>query len=86
MKLSAHFSPSIVHCYEWFEQGDSYVIVLEYAEYGSLIEYWKGTHEPTQQEDINMLWTNFFEIFEGLAVIHSNIPHTQGRESLKMFG
>ncbi|KAK8059494.1 hypothetical protein PG996_009424 [Apiospora saccharicola] len=86
MKLSAHFSPSIVHCYEWFEQGDSYVIVLEYAEYGSLIEYWKGTHEPTQQEDINMLWTNFFEIFEGLSVIHSNIPHTQGRESLKMFG
>ncbi|KAK8091011.1 hypothetical protein PG994_000516 [Apiospora phragmitis] len=86
MKLSTHCSSSIVHFYGWFQQGGKYTIVLEYAELGSLIEYWKGDHEPTQQEDINMIWTSFSELFKGLTVIHSNIPPAQGRESMKMFG
>ncbi|KAK8028957.1 hypothetical protein PG991_006013 [Apiospora marii] len=84
--LARHNSQAIIRCYEWFEQAGKYTIILEYAELGSLIDYWEFTHEPTLPKDIDTLWTCFFELLRGLAVIHSNLPRTRELEGLKMFG
>ncbi|KAK8051186.1 hypothetical protein PG993_002571 [Apiospora rasikravindrae] len=84
--LARHGSQAIIRCYDWFEQAGKYTIILEYAELGSLLDYWESTHEPTQQKDIDTLWTCFFELLRGLAVIHNNLPRTRELEGTRMFG
>ncbi|KAK7928085.1 hypothetical protein PG985_005083 [Apiospora marii] len=84
--LARHNSQAIIRCYNWFVQAGKYTIILEYADLGSLIEFWESTHEPTLPRDIDTLWTCFFELLKGLAVIHSNLPRTRELEGLKMFG
>ncbi|KAK7956993.1 uncharacterized protein PG986_006215 [Apiospora aurea] len=79
-------SQAIIRCYDWFEQAGKYTIILEYAELGSLLDYWDSTHEPTSPNDIDTLWTSFFELLKGLAVIHNNLPRTRELEGIKMFG
>ncbi|KAK8079737.1 hypothetical protein PG997_007555 [Apiospora hydei] len=79
-------SQAIIRCYDWFEQAGKYTIILEYAELGSLLDYWDSTHEPTSPKDIDTLWTCFFELLKGLAVIHNNLPRTRELEGIKMFG
>ena len=60
----------IIACYGSFIYGDTYNLVLEYADRGNLEDFWKTTGKPESFEDKLKFWDGMTNLSHGLATIH----------------
>lgn len=66
-----HLPPeNIIAYYGSFVKDDTYNIILEYADRGTLGQYMNSTDEPTDIGKIMAFWKCFLPIFHGLSHIH----------------
>lgn len=66
-------SPHIIAYYGGFVHGDSYNIILEYADQGTLENFMRRTKPPSVTEDIVLFWDRFLRITHGIMTIHGHI-------------
>ncbi|KAJ4089511.1 hypothetical protein NW760_011876 [Fusarium oxysporum] len=62
-----------------FPEANRFVIVLEYAEDGSLTDYLETTLPPTTPEDVLLLWKSMFsltEALDALTVVYQQNPRS----------
>lgn len=64
-------SGHVVEYYGSFTQGDRFTIILEYANGGSLLDFFKREQPPQTWEELRTLWAALFCLLGGLAVIHN---------------
>ena len=70
----------IIGFYGNFTQGDSYNILLEYADQGTLEDYFRNTPSPSNGIDIVTFWDGLLcGVFEALKIIH-NAGQTESQE------
>lgn len=67
-------SESIIKFYGSFIQGDDYNILLEFADRGSLEQYFEKESPPSRGADIIKFWEALFQLIKGLKAIHSVRP------------
>ncbi|KAK4140565.1 uncharacterized protein C8A04DRAFT_14814 [Dichotomopilus funicola] len=61
--------PNIIRLYGSFQQLGSCCLILEYLDGGDLADFFRND-PPSTGEEVAQFWTNFFQIFHGLARIH----------------
>jgi serine/threonine protein kinase len=64
---------SIIGFYGSYIHGDDYNILLEFADKGSLKEYFQRETPPSRGDDIIKFWARLFELIKALKAIHSNL-------------
>jgi serine/threonine protein kinase len=67
---SQHSLPHIVEYLGSYEQGDVRCIILEYADIGTLDEYFEKIAPPRSEEDLVAFFTSLFGLIKGLNSIH----------------
>lgn len=63
-------SPSMVRYFGSFSYQDSYNVLLEYADGGTLDHYFENQAPPSQGSDIIAFWRSYFEVTKALARLH----------------
>lgn len=63
-------SPHIIACYGGFVHGNSYNLILEYADGGTLESFMRKTKPPSTIEDVLLFWDRLSEITHGIMCIH----------------
>ena len=65
-------SPHIITCYGSFvrEESQSYNLILEWADRGTLEEFMQKTPKPPVLENAALFWDRLSDILHGLATIH----------------
>lgn len=66
---------NIIGFYGSFVRQQTYNIILEYADLGTLDEYMERTSPPSSAEDKMRFWERFLEVAHGLATIHGEDEH-----------
>lgn len=66
-------SPHIIAYYGGFIHGNSYNIILEYADQGTLESFMKNTESPPTIEDTILFWDRLSDITHGIMMIHGKI-------------
>ena len=66
-------SEHIVAYYGSFIHGNSYNIVLEYADQGTLEAFMRKTKSPSSAEETQLLWDRLLSVTHGLMTIHGKI-------------
>ena len=68
---------SVVEFFGSFLHGDTYNIILEYADKGTLEDYFQdpNTIRPSNGRDILSFWDQFTRLFNGLKTIHEPPEH-----------
>lgn len=66
-------SPHIIAYYGGFIHGDSYNIILEHADQGTLEGFMRNTMSPSTIEDTAIFWDRLFGVTHGIMTIHGNI-------------
>ncbi len=66
-------SPHIISYYGGFIHGNSYNIILEYADQGTLESFMRHTESPSTIEDSLLFWDRLFDITHGIMTIHGKI-------------
>jgi hypothetical protein len=64
--------PNLVGYYGAFTQNKSRHILLQYANVGTLEEYWEKVDPPKRGTDILTLWSKLFQVNRALVQIHEN--------------
>ncbi|KIW23768.1 uncharacterized protein PV07_11945 [Cladophialophora immunda] len=64
--------PNLIGFYGAFTQNQSRHIILQYANVGTLEDYWKRVTPPRLGEDIVALWENILKLSGALVQIHLN--------------
>jgi serine/threonine protein kinase len=62
---------SIIKYYGSYTHGNEFNILLEYADKGTLEEYFQTESPPSRGGDIIKFWENLFQLIKGLKAIHS---------------
>jgi serine/threonine protein kinase len=62
---------SIIKFYGSYIHGDEFNILLEYADKGTLEEYFKNESPPGRGVDIIKFWEALFQLIKALKTIHS---------------
>ena len=75
---SNDFVDNMITFYGSWRQNGTYNILLEYADGGTLLDYFKHVPPPTSEEDIQLFWGNLLRVLEALQLIHS-LSVVQGR-------
>ena len=70
LRLYGKPSPFIIGYYGSFIDDDTYNIILEYADRGSLEDFMKRTDQPCTVEDMIVFWDRLSNTTHGLAHIH----------------
>ncbi len=68
---SVRQADSIIKFYGSYIHGDNYNILLEFADKGSLEEYFRRESPPSRGGDIIKFWEGLFQLIKGLKAIHS---------------
>ncbi len=76
---------SIIEFYGSYIQGNSFNILLEFADKGSLAQYFREEAPPTTGEEIIKFWEGIFMLGQALAAIHQVKPRlpTNGAVTLR---
>jgi len=61
---------SIIGLHGSFVQNDTYNLVLEYANKGTLEDYFRTTAPPYSGDDVIKFWRGLFSVLYALKVIH----------------
>jgi serine/threonine protein kinase len=64
-------NPHLITFYGSYIHKGTYNIILEYADGGSLEDYFQHNAPPWKSEDIVRLWTSLFGILKALNSIHT---------------
>lgn len=72
--------------YGSFMQENRFNIILEYADQGTLEQYFKKVPPPTTPEDIIQFWEGMFMLLEALMRIHEHKGDTALDSSLPLLG
>lgn len=62
---------SIIKFHGSYIHGDSFNILLEYADKGTLEDFFRQESPPSRGLDIIALWEALFQLIQGLKAIHS---------------
>jgi len=62
---------SIIKFYGSYIHRDEFNVLLEFADKGSLEEYFQRESPPSQSADIIQFWEGLFQLIKGLKTIHS---------------
>jgi serine/threonine protein kinase len=62
----------LIGFYGNYTQGHTCNLILEYADQGSLEEYFRKTVPPYEEEDINKFWEGLLGILAALDGIHQD--------------
>lgn len=62
--------PNIIHFYGSFIQNGTYNVILDFADRGTLEEYFQTVFPPTSGKDIEHFWASLCGIFKALIHIH----------------
>ena len=54
-----------------YQQGDTYNILLEFADLGTLEDYFQKFNPPSLGEDIVLFWERLFNVVKALLRIHA---------------
>jgi serine/threonine protein kinase len=68
---SIRHADSIIKFYGSYIHGDRSNIILEFADKGSLEEYFQSETPPSRGVDIIRFWEGLFQLIKGLKAIHS---------------
>jgi serine/threonine protein kinase len=68
---SVRQADSIIKFYGSYIHGNNYNILLEFADEGSLEEYFRRESPPSRGIDIIKFWEGLFQLIKGLKTIHS---------------
>ena len=66
-------SEHIIAYYGSFIHGNSYNIILEYADQGTLETFMRRTKSPSSPEETLLLWDRLLNVTHGLMTIHGKI-------------
>ena len=75
----------IIGFYGSFTRGDTYNVLLEYADQGTLEDYFRNQTPPVDPEDTINLWQALFKIIDALRRIHEVSSAADGTESPLIF-
>jgi serine/threonine protein kinase len=67
---------SIIGFYGSYTHGDDYNILLEFADKGSLEEYFQRETPPSRGGDLIKFWDGLFQLIKALKAIHSNLGYS----------
>ncbi|KAM7192986.1 Protein kinase-like domain containing protein [Rhypophila sp. PSN 637] len=76
--LAKTTSGHIVRYYGSFIQGDTYNILLEHADGGTLSDFLRETAPPVRQDEILSFWESIFAIASALKELHSTSARNDG--------
>lgn len=65
--------PNIIGFHGSFTQNGTFNVLLEFADKGTLEEYFEKTSPPSSGEDVIKFWRGLFKILRALNMIH-NVP------------
>jgi hypothetical protein len=68
---SVRQADSVIKFYASYIHGENYNILLEFADKGSLEEYFRRESPPSRGGDIIKFWEALFQLIKGLKAIHS---------------
>jgi serine/threonine protein kinase len=68
---SVRQADSIIKFYGSYIHADNYNILLEFADKGSLEDFFKRESPPSRGGDIIKFWEGLFQLIKGLKAIHS---------------
>lgn len=68
---SVRQAESVIKFYGSYIHGENYNILLEFADKGSLEEYFRRESPPSRGGDIIKFWEALFQLIKGLKAIHS---------------
>lgn len=54
-----------------FEQNRKFTVILEYAEGGSLLDFFKKNQIPMDKDELVQFWTHILDLLVGLNCIHA---------------
>ena len=66
-------SPHIIDYYGGFIHGNSYNLILEYADRGTLESFMRDTAPPSTIEDTLLFWDRLSNVTHGIMTIHGKI-------------
>ncbi|KAH7175264.1 kinase-like domain-containing protein [Dactylonectria macrodidyma] len=66
------YGENIVQCHGTFKQEEKYIIILEYAPRGSLLDFFETTRRLPTTDELRILWTELFKLLGALYMIHEN--------------
>jgi serine/threonine protein kinase len=61
---------NIIGFYGSYIHGDTFNVILEFADRGSLARYFRETIPPSSGQDIISFWSSLFEVIPALSSIH----------------
>lgn len=73
--------PGLVTFYGSFTHGSTNNILLEYAEQGSLVDYFRDQLPPSDGDEISAFWNGMMTLLLGLAEIHE-VKNSEGQTVL----
>ena len=76
--------PNLIGFYGAFKQNGSYNIILQYANIGTLEDYFQKVKPPKLGKDILTLWRNLFNITWALIDIH-DLPQSSDEGRPRIF-
>lgn len=78
-------TPGLIVFYGGFQHRDTYNILLEYADGGTLEDVFQKLDPPSRGFEINAFWRSFLEIFKGVEGIHELSRDGQDLKGSKVF-
>jgi len=66
-----------------FTQGDTFNVLLEYANGGTLEDFLQKHEPPTNAEDIYKFWSAIFNLTKAIESIHAVSPDPSGPPILR---
>ncbi|CAG1976420.1 unnamed protein product [Fusarium graminearum] len=81
-RLRAFTETAITECYGslGYPGTNRWIIILEHAEIGSLLDFFANCETPVRSDDYKMLWERLSNLFNGLYLLHN--PSQTNVESL----
>ena len=73
---SGKCDPNLLRYYGSFTQNGSYNLILEYADQGTLEDFFERVPPPSRPETIYKFWHGLVEILSALDAIH-NVSHDE---------
>jgi serine/threonine protein kinase len=61
----------IINYFGSFQQGDKRTVILEYADGGNLLDFFRRVPHPRSLNDHTALWENLIELLQGLYLVHN---------------
>lgn len=82
LRWGGKLPPYIIAYYGGFIHGNSYNIILEYADQGTLENFMRKTMSPSTIEDCLLFWDRLSNVTHGIMTIHGHIGNTSSASQI----